>query len=167
MDNIFGTNRCIQVCVAVQDVEEKKRKWAQFLGMEVPPTTNAGPYAITGCEYKGKAEQRANCLMGAFQLNETLMLEVLQPTGGVPSEWQDFVDEYGKGLHHLAFGVKSIPEVLQKAGAQFGWACTQQGKFNDGMGAYAYLDTRAGLNATVELLEVYEGGQYENWINGS
>ena len=84
-----------------------------------------------------------------------------------PLRHQDFVDEYGEGLHHIAFGVKSIPEALQKAGAQFGWACTQQGKFNDGMGAYAYLDTRAGLNATVELLEVYEGGQYENWINGS
>lgn len=167
MDNIFGTDRCIQVCIAVKDVEEKKRKWAEFLGLEVPPTTNAGPYEITGCEYEGRPEPQANCLMGAFQLSDGFMLEVLQPIGGVASEWQNFLEEYGEGLHHMAFGVKSIPDALQKAEGQFGWRCTQQGKFSDGMGAYAYLATRPALNATIELLEVYEGGQYENWINGA
>lgn len=165
MDNIFGTKKCIQLCVAVKDVEKSKRKWAEFLGLPVPPTTNAGPYEITGCEYMGKPEKAANSLMGAFQLNEDLMFEVLQPTGGVPSEWQNFLDRYGEGIHHLAFGVKNTPDVLEKAEREFGYTCTQQGDFADGTGHYAYLDTRGDLNATFELLEAYEGCQYEDWIN--
>lgn len=154
MSAVLGTKKCKQICVIVKDVEKAKIKWAEFFGMPVPPTTNGGPYFITQAVYKGAPEPVANCLMGAFTLSEEMQFETLQPVGGVPSEWQNFLDEHGEGLHHFAFGVKDTEEVLSSAKAA-GFACTQKGNYNDGHGMYAYLDTHPALKATVETLETF------------
>ena len=155
MEPILGTKKAKQICIIVKDVEQAKEKWAEFLGLPTPPTTNAGPYEITQAEYRGKPEKIANCKMAAFDLSEEMQLEVLEPVGGVPSEWQNFLDENGEGIHHFAFGVKDTEERLKDA-AKAGFGCTQKGKYNNGSGMYAYLETRPELKATMETLETFE-----------
>ncbi len=155
MGALLGSKKCIQICVVVKDVEEKKKKWAEFLGMPVSPTTNGGPYYITQAEYKGKPEPVANCEMGFYQLTEDISIECLQPVGGVPSEWQDFLDQHGEGLHHFAFATKHTNELLKKVEKETGIGCTQKGNYSDGHGMYAYLDSRPELKATIELLESF------------
>ena len=47
----------------------------------------------------------ANCQMAFFDVGEACQIELIQPNG-VKSTWQDFLDEHGEGIHHLAFKVK-------------------------------------------------------------
>lgn len=154
MAAVLGNKKCIQICVVVKDVEEKKKKWAEFLGMPVSPTTNGGPFYKTECEYKGKPEPVANCEMGFYQLTDDVSIECLQPVGDAHSDWRDFLDEHGEGIHHFAFGVKHTEEKL-KAAQEFGIGYTQKGKYCDGSGMYAYLDSRPELHATIETLETF------------
>jgi methylmalonyl-CoA/ethylmalonyl-CoA epimerase len=154
MSGVLGTRKCMQICIIVKDAEEKKKKWAEFLGMPVPPLQNGGPYYITGCVYDGKPEAIANCEMGFFQLTDDISIECLQPRGGVSSEWQNFLNDNGEGLHHFAFNVKHT-EAKLKAAEEFGIGWTQKGKYSDGSGMYAYLDSRPALKATIELLETF------------
>lgn len=44
MAGVLGTHTVAQVGFIVKDVEASKRKWAAFLGMEVPPTQPIGDY---------------------------------------------------------------------------------------------------------------------------
>ena len=154
MGAILGSKKAKQICIIVKNVEESKVKWAEFLGLDVPATSNAGPYEITQAEYMGKPEKVAGCKMAAFDLSDEMQFEVLEPVGGVPSEWQDFLDEEGEGIHHFAFGVKNTEDRLKDA-EKAGYKCTQKGKYNDGSGMYAYLDTRPELKATIETLETF------------
>ena len=155
MEPVLGTKKARQICIIVKDVEEAKVKWAEFLGLPVPPTANAGPYEITQAEYMGSPEKVASCKMAAFSLSDEMEFEVLEPVGGVPSEWQNFLNEKGEGIHHFAFGVTNTEEKLEAA-KQAGYGCTQKGKYNDASGMYAYLDTRSELKATIETLETFE-----------
>ena len=95
MGAVLGTKKCIQICIVVKDVEEKKKKWAEFLGMPVSPTGNGGPYYKTKCVYKGEPAPVANCEMGFYQLTDDISVECLQPVGDAPSDWQDFLDQKG------------------------------------------------------------------------
>ena len=47
MAGTVGTNLIAQVGFIVKDVETTKRKWAEFLGVEVPETQPIGDYAVT------------------------------------------------------------------------------------------------------------------------
>ena len=154
MEPVLGTKKVMQICIIVKDVEESKKKWAEFLGAPVPDTSNAGPYEVTQAEFEGKPEKAANCNMAAFRLSDEIEFEVLQPTGGVPSEWQNFLDQNGEGIHHFAHAVKDTEAKLKNAAAQ-GYGCTQKGKYGDGSGMYAYLDSRPQLKATIETLETF------------
>ena len=47
MAGIIGTNVVAQVGFIVKDIEVTKRKWAEFLGVDVPETRPIGDYAVT------------------------------------------------------------------------------------------------------------------------
>ena len=51
MAGIVGTHLVAQVGFIVKDIEATKRKWAAFLGVDVPPTQPCGDYEITRTEY--------------------------------------------------------------------------------------------------------------------
>ncbi|MFJ8019952.1 VOC family protein [Streptomyces sp. NPDC096311] len=42
-------------------------------------------------------------------------LEIIEPVGSAPSPYTQFLEEFGEGLHHLAFNVDSIEEHLAAA----------------------------------------------------
>jgi len=154
MNPILGTTTMTQVAIVVKDIEKTKDKWAQFLGMEqAPPTVHSGDDpAIVQAVYKGQPAPKAKCKMAFFQFGQVEM-ELIEPNGE-PSTWQDFLDEKGEGIHHIAFGVKNTDEKLAAA-EKIGMPVVQRGKYGDGNGEYAYLDSYGDLKCIVETLESY------------
>lgn len=152
MAGILNTLRLAQVGFIVRDIETSKQKFADFLGMPVPPTCDGGEYAVTQTTVCGQPAPDANCKMAFFDL-ENIQLELIEPNG-VKSTWQDFLDEHGEGLHHLAFGVKGTEEKVLALEAR-GLKCLQRGKYGDGGGEYAYFDAVDELKCIFETLESY------------
>ena len=150
---LLGTNVVTQVAIVVKDIEVTKVKWAEFFGIEPPATVGTGDFKITQTEYKGEPAPDAACKMAFFNVGPNLSLELIEPNG-VKSTWQDFLDEKGEGIHHIAFGVKDTDEKIaacEKAGMKL----VQRGKYGDGSGQYAYLDATADLKCIIETLESF------------
>ncbi|MFV0401562.1 MAG: VOC family protein [Oscillospiraceae bacterium] len=153
MAGLLGTNVLTQVGFIVKDIEASKIKFAEFFGVEPPPTVDGGKYEVTGATYMGAPAPDANCNMAFFDVGENVQLELIQPNG-VKSTWQDYLDEHGEGIHHIAFGVKGMDDklaVLEKAGM----SCVQRGKYGDASGEYAYVDATKDLKCIIELLESF------------
>ncbi len=154
MPGIIGNHLVTQVGFIVRDIETTKRKFAAFFGVEPPVHFDGGRYEITGTTVNGQPAPDANCLLAFFDVGPGIQLELIQPNG-VKSTWQDFLDEHGEGMHHIAFGVKHMDEKIQDC-EKFGMICVQRGKYGDGSGEYAYLDASKDLKCLVELLESYK-----------
>lgn len=152
MSGVVGTHLLAQVGFIVKDLETTKRKWAEFLGVDVPESQPIGDYAVTGTTYMGEAAPEAYCDMAFFDVGEGLQLELIQPNDK-PSTWRSFLEEKGEGIHHVAFQIKdSKAKVLSAEGA--GLKLIQHGVYGDGNGEYNYLDA-PDLKCVVELLESY------------
>jgi catechol 2,3-dioxygenase-like lactoylglutathione lyase family enzyme len=153
MSGIMNTNKVTQVALIVKDIEKTKERIAKLLGVPVPPHQVAGDFAITQTEYMGSPAPEANCLLAFFNVGEGLQLELIQPNG-VASVWQDFLDEKGEGLHHIAFHVKGMDKVIMDCEG-FGMKLVQKGNYGSGGGCYSYLEGGDGLPFILELLENY------------
>ena len=149
----MGTMRLAQVGWIVRDVEKTKVAMAEFLGMPVPPTCDGGEFAVTGTTVNGQPAPDANCRMAFFDL-DNIQLELIEPNGA-KSTWQDFLDEYGEGIHHIAFNVKNTDEKIAVMQNFAGAKVVQRGKYGDGNGEYTYLDCHDQLKCMIELLENY------------
>ncbi|MGX8704979.1 MAG: VOC family protein [bacterium] len=152
MAGVVGTHLLAQVGFIVKDVEESKRKWAAFLGVDVPETQPIGDYAVTGTNYRGEPAPNAYCWMAFFDVGPGLQLELIQPNEA-PSTWRDFLNEHGEGLHHVAFQVRDSAKQVANAEAA-GLKLIQHGVYGDGSGEYNYLEAPE-LKCIVELLESY------------
>ena len=69
------------------------------------------------------------------------------------STWQDFLDEHGEGIHHIAFPVKNTDEKIKRREIRRGLRA--RGKYGGGNGEYAYLDFTKDLKCLMETLESY------------
>ena len=128
MAGIVGTHLVAQVGFIVKDIEETKKKWAAFLGVDVPETQPCGDYEVTQTVFEGKPNEE-------------------------PSTWRNFLNEHGEGMHHLAFQVRDSKTQVANAEAA-GLRLVQHGIYGDGNGEYNYLDAPE-LKCIVELLESY------------
>lgn len=152
MAGVLNTLRLAQVGFIVRDIETTKVKFAEFLGMPVPPTCDGGEYETTQTTVNGQPAPEANCKMAFFDL-DNIQMELIEPNG-VKSTWQDFLDEHGEGIHHIAFGVKGTEDKVIKLEGM-GFKCLQRGKYGDGGGEYAYFDAMDELKCIFETLESY------------
>ncbi|MDR1188531.1 MAG: aldo/keto reductase [Bifidobacteriaceae bacterium] len=150
----LGAGRVAQVALVVKDLEEVAAKYARLLGVAAPEVVDSGDSEVTGTVYQGAPAPRAGCRMAFFEIGPGMQLELIEPNGE-PSAWQDYLDRHGEGVHHLAFAVKDTSSRLSAAGADFGWATIQRGKYGDGSGEYAYLDSFGDLKVYVETLESF------------
>jgi methylmalonyl-CoA/ethylmalonyl-CoA epimerase len=150
MAGIIDTQVIAQVALIVKDVETTKRKFAEFLGVSTPPTIDAGEYSVTQTVYNGEPAPDANCLMAFFGLG-SLQLELIQPNDA-PSVWRDYLMQHGEGVHHLAFKIKDMKDMVAKC-ENFGMTLVQKGEYGSANGRYAYLDSYADLKCLIELLE--------------
>lgn len=152
MAGTVGTHLIAQVGFIVKDVEETKKKWAEFLGVEVPPTQPIGDFEVTQTNFNGEPAPNAYCWMAFFDVGPGIQLELIQPNEE-PSTWRNFLNEKGEGIHHVAFQVKDSKACVANAEAA-GLKLVQRGTYGDGSGEYNYLEAPE-LKCIVELLESY------------
>ena len=151
MAGIIDTQVLTQVGFIVKDVDKTKRKFAEFLGVEAPPHFDGGKFEVTQTEYMGQPAPKANCWMAFFDVGPNVQIELIQPNGE-KSVWQDFLDEHGEGIHHIAFHIKGMKDKII-ACENFGMKCLQKGEYGSGNGRYAYMAAYDDLKCLVELLE--------------
>ncbi|MDR1017899.1 MAG: VOC family protein [Lachnospiraceae bacterium] len=152
MSGVIGTNLIAQVGFIVKDLETTKKKWAEFLGVDVPESQPIGDYKITGTEFQGQPAPDAFCNMAFFDIGPNIQLELIEPNN-VPSTWRNYLNEHGEGIHHIAFQVEDSKTAKESA-EKFGLKLVQRGVYGDGSGEYNYFDA-PDLKCVVELLESY------------
>ena len=153
MAGLIGTSKLTQVGFIVKDIVASKHAFAEFLGLPVPEHFDAGKYEITQTTVQGEPAPDANCMLAFFDIGEGVQLELIAPNG-VKSTWQDYLDQRGEGIHHIAFNVEGMDKKLEICGA-WGLPCVQRGKYGDASGEYAYMDGGDKLKCVVELLESF------------
>ena len=142
MKGTINSNTVIQIAFVVKDIEETKKKYAEFLGVDVPD--HMVTQKSTDNIVKGKPNADVSAKLAFFQVGPGLAIELIEPNG-VSSVWQDVLDENGEGFHHIAFGVSDMEEGIA-ACENAGMPCIQKGK------GYAYLDGAKDLKCLIELL---------------
>ena len=152
MADIVGSGLVAQVGFVVNDIETTKRKWAEFLGVDVPETQPCGDYEITQTVFEGQPAPKANSLLAFLDVGPGLQIELIQPNDE-PSTWRNYLNEHGEGIHHLAFQVKDSKAQIANAEAA-GLRLVQHGVYGDGGGEYNYLEA-PDLKCIIELLESY------------
>lgn len=152
MSSIIGTDVVVQVGLVVHDLEKTGQKFAEFFGVECPPTCYSGDAEVVKGTYLGQPTT-ASCHMKFFE-TPSVQIELIQPDD-TPSVWRQFLNEKGEGLHHIAFRVKSADEAI-KAMEGKGYPVMQRGLYGDASGQFAYMDTQGDLKIILELLENFE-----------
>ena len=143
----LGNQIVCQVAIIVHDIEKTSRAWAEVLGVEPPSWRATGTAEETRIAYHGESTDARAKL--AFLDMGQVRLELIEPVGR-PSTWGEFLDEHGQGIHHIAFHVKGMDQVLAGLAAQ-GIPLVQSGQYTGG--EYAYVDAVSELGGILELLE--------------
>ena len=118
----------------------------------MPPVQMTGVYEDAHTTYLGQPT-KARCKQAFFYYGD-LEVELLEPDHE-PSVWRQALDENGEGLHHVAFRVQGMDEMIRRGESQ-GMKLLQRGRW--ATGHYAYLDATESLHVIIELLE---NGQFE------
>jgi catechol 2,3-dioxygenase-like lactoylglutathione lyase family enzyme len=146
----LGTNVICQVGLIVRDIERSAEAYSQIFGVLKPPVVVTDEPQFTHATFKGEPTS-ARAKLAFFQMGQ-VALELIEPLGG-PSTWQEFLDEHGEGVHHIAFVVKDTDEVTRFLAGK-GIEAVQQGDYTGGR--YTYVDSTAMLGVVLELLENFE-----------
>jgi methylmalonyl-CoA epimerase len=145
----LDTNVICQIGLVVQDIERTAKTYADIFGMDMPTIRITDTEEITHIRFRG-APTQARAKLAFFQMG-SLSLELIEPVGD-HSTWKEFLDEYGEGVHHIAFRIKGMDRVLEFLDEK-GISLIQQGDYTGGR--YAYVDSAPALGVILELLENY------------
>lgn len=145
---ILGTNIVTQIGFIVRDCDATKKKFAEFLGLEEPPSFWTDGIDKSQSVYRGEPCP-AKAKLAFLKVGDNLDIELIEPDGQ-PSVWQEFLDEKGEGIQHLAFFIKDS-KGKQAALAQIGMDTIQTGEYTGGR--YTYVDAVKDLKTVIELLE--------------
>jgi len=146
-DKGIGTNVICQIAVVVRDIERAARRYADVFGLEVPSWHLTAPKEETNIRYRGQSTD-ARAKLAFLQMGPQLNIELIEPVGA-PSVWQEHLESHGEGVHHIAFRVQGMDEVLAYLDGK-GIPAVQRGDFTGGQ--YAYIDSAADLGVMLELL---------------
>ena len=145
--NAIGSDVVCQVGIIVSDVEKTAQAWADLLGVEKPTAHITDDKSKSHIKYQG-ATTDARAKLAFFNLGQ-VQLELIEPVGS-PSTWAEFLEKHGQGIHHIAFRIKGMDEVLVELQAH-DVPLVQRGDYTGGR--YAYVDGVPTLGAILELLE--------------
>ncbi|MCF8226310.1 MAG: VOC family protein [Bacteroidales bacterium] len=149
-DSIIPEKKMTQVGIIVDDIEKSAAAWAELFGLEeVPSISVAAGHESKPTSFRGKPSD-ATAKLAFFQL-DNITIELIEPDG-TPSTWQEFLDNNGPGIHHIAFHVDDMKTSVRQF-EKFGVPEVQSGGW--GTGEYAYMDGSAKLALIIELLENY------------
>jgi methylmalonyl-CoA/ethylmalonyl-CoA epimerase len=147
---VIQTRRMAQVAVIVEDIGKSAEFYARMFGIDTPGVIVAAGHESRPTMYRGKPSNATAKL--AFIELENLQIELIEPDG-TPSIWQEFADNYGQGLQHIAFWVDDIDEAEQKF-VSAGMEILQSGGWDGG--AYSYIDATEQMGTIIELLHNYQ-----------
>jgi methylmalonyl-CoA epimerase len=143
----IGTNAICQVGIVVRDIEKTAKAYADVFGLDMPEVTITDTEDMTHAKYRGESTQ-ARAKLAFFRMGD-ISLELIEPIGQ-PSTWKEFLDEHGEGVHHIAFRIKGMEEVLAYLDEK-DISAVQRGDY--ARGRYAYVDSASSLGVILELLE--------------
>jgi methylmalonyl-CoA/ethylmalonyl-CoA epimerase len=143
-----GLKTIVQIAVVCRDIEVTARRWAAFLGVEMPKISTTDRGNECGMVYLGKPSD-ARCKLAFFETG-TCRLELIQPLGS-ESSWQEALDKNGESIHHIAFEVKDLKGTLRACEEQ-GMPLIHQGHWDGRDGTYAYVDSQKNLGVMIEFL---------------
>ena len=143
----LGSNVICQVGLIVRDIERSLEAYSQVFGLPKPEVILTGGQEVSHTRYRGEPTD-ARAKLAFFNMGQ-VSLELIEPIGG-PSTWQEFLDERGEGVHHIAFFVEDTDQVVALLEGN-GIAVVQQGDYTGGR--YTYVDSAPALGVILELLE--------------
>jgi methylmalonyl-CoA/ethylmalonyl-CoA epimerase len=147
MASALGSDVVTQVGIVVRDIEATRRNWADLLGVPEPPIIVTSGFEVAQTHYKG-APSDATAKLCFFNMGQ-VQIELIQPDGK-PSAWQDFLDEHGESVQHIAVVTPSMKEALANLESA-GIPLEMKGEYTGGR--YAYVDSAPKLGVMLELLE--------------
>ncbi|MGB6866037.1 MAG: VOC family protein [Candidatus Aminicenantaceae bacterium] len=145
--NIFGGGRVTQIGVVVHDIENASQAYAVFLGIDKPQWVLTDNVDKAHTVFKGDSTE-ARAKLAFFELGN-ITIELIEPVGG-PSTWQEFLENKGEGIHHIAFEIKDMDKKIDLLTAG-GITLLQKGDYEGGR--YCYMDGVSKLGLILELLE--------------
>jgi len=143
-----GFKAIVQVALVTRNIEASAQHWSALLGVEVPKIMTSRPGNEVHVIYQGKPSNARAKL--AFLSAGQVQVELIQPLGG-GSAWQQFLDEHGEGVHHIAFNVQNLAQAESEMKA-LGYDAIHSGRWDSDNGDYVYFDSTKALGLVVELL---------------
>jgi hypothetical protein len=116
----------------------------------VPRIITTDPVEISHTEYRGNPSS-ARARITSFHLGG-VRLELIEPIGG-PSTWRDQLEQHGDSLHHVAFRVEGMDQVISSLESK-GIPVVQRGDFTGGR--YIYADGVSQLGVMLEIMERFD-----------
>ncbi|MEJ5170864.1 MAG: VOC family protein [Fimbriimonadales bacterium] len=143
----LSSNVVVQVGIVVRDIDRAREVFAKVLGVPVPNVIETAGQETAHTVYRGQpSDARAKL---AFFHTGQCAIELIEPIGG-PSTWLEQLENHGNSIHHIAFQIRGMEEVigsLEALGAQ----TVQRGDYTGGR--YAYVEMTESIGAVLELLE--------------
>ena len=147
MTKYFDNLRVTQIGYIVKDIDEARKRFAQFFDLPAPEIMVTAGYDQAQTEYRSQPSE-ATAKLAFFHL-DNLDIELIEPDEK-PSVWREFLEEHGEGIQHLAFEIKGMQQKIELF-SKDGMGLIQKGEYTGGR--YAYFDTIKGISTIVELLE--------------
>lgn len=142
------TREVVQVGIIVKDIEKTAATYAKFFNVEIPEISVTVPPPGKKMYYRGE-EGTATAKLAFFDVGTNLQIELIEPDEK-PSTWREYLDEKGEGMHHIAFFVKDMEDIVVDLEAEQ-IPAVQTGAYEGGK--YAYMDASEPLKLIIELLE--------------
>jgi methylmalonyl-CoA/ethylmalonyl-CoA epimerase len=155
----------LEICVVTRD-HRRTMEGLVRLGIGPWRVHTFGSRTVTGRTYRGAEADWA--IKVCFADVGDLALEIMQPLRG-PSIFQEYLDEHGEGIQHIAFDVEKRPwddRLADFAGR--GFPVTQSGRFMDA-NAFAFFDTERLTGTTFETYDIphdFDWPEPEAWFPG-
>ncbi|MBN1813753.1 MAG: VOC family protein [Anaerolineae bacterium] len=146
----IGSNVVCQVGLIVRDIERSMAAYSRVFDVPKPGVIVTDGQEVAHTRYRGEPTN-ARAKLAFFEMGQ-VTLELIEPIGG-PSTWQEFLDERGEGVHHIAFFVKDTDQAVAFLEGN-GIGVVQQGDYIGGR--YTYVDSAPALSVILELLESFD-----------
>jgi catechol 2,3-dioxygenase-like lactoylglutathione lyase family enzyme len=143
-----GFEKIVQIAILTRDIQASAKRWAAVLGLPESPIVTTRPGQEVRVRFRGQPSGGQAKL--AFFRTGQVVLELIEPVGGGTS-WKEHLDQYGEGVHHIAFQVSDLEGSVRRLETQ-GYPEIHRGRYDKDNGTYVYFDTMKQLGLVLELL---------------
>jgi methylmalonyl-CoA/ethylmalonyl-CoA epimerase len=156
----------IEICVVTED-HRRVMEGMVRLGIGPWRVHTFDSSAVTERTYRGEPAEYV--LKVCFAEADNVVWEIMEPIDG-PTILQDFLEQHGEGIHHVAFDCGGAAWQSRLAAfAARGFQLTQSGRFA-GENAFAFFGTESATGTTFETYLILDGFVWpepEEWFPGA